>query len=361
MNLTIASKLLPVIWRMCRRKPAFLSFNVTNRCNEACLMCAVWRETLPDMQLHEIEVILTDLRRFGIKVVEVSGGEPFLRADILALLTLLDSLGFLYTTTTNAAVLTPVHLEHLAGCRGLMQLAVSLDSLDRGTYCLLRGKDLLPQVLQKIDMIVAAKMPQPVKLNMALNRLNFHEVPAVLDYAKSRGLYLSVFPVSRGTGFLHRHDDTVFNSSMEELQGQAAAFREIARLRREGEPLWEHSRFYELAAEYVLGRHMEPCGAGSLFLDLHADGTLAACVDRPNFADLRSLSISEVLPCLAGEADAVLKCSRETPCCYTCTYNISLTARHLVTFVMEAARVMLTNRKYYRGKNRTLRKGQISG
>jgi len=334
-----ARKLLHILQRMRAKEPTFVSFNVSDRCNAACPMCAVWREPGPDLPLADLERIFADLRQFGLLVVELSGGEPFMRPDIFEIFALLDRLGFLYTTTTNGTVVTTEILEGVRQAKGLLQLAISLDSLDPAVYARLRGRDLLPQVLGNIDKIAAARLPQPVKLNQTVSRHNFRETPALLEYARERGFYLSVFPVNTGHGFAHRAADPLFDATTAEREEIATLFRELARLRREGQPLWEYSGFYELAADYVLGKGTGMCDAGELYLDLRVDGRLAVCLDQPVFADLRRESMAEAWRRIAGQRDRIRACAGETPCCYTCTANLSLTASHLPAFLQETARV----------------------
>lgn len=332
-------KLLRVFRQMRRKVPTFVSFNVANRCNESCPMCAVWREPGPELPLSELERIFADLHRFGLLVVEVSGGEPFLRSDIFAIFALLDRLGYLYTTTTNGTIVTGEILQGLRQARGLLQLAVSLDSLDRHCYARLRGKDLLPQVLANLETLAAARLPRPVKLNQTVSRHNFRETLALLRFAGERGWYLSAFPVNTGDGFAHRAADPLYETTAAEREEMAALFRELACRRRAGEPLWEYSGFYDLAADYVLGRGNAPCDAGQLYLDLRADGTLAACVDQPAFADLCRESVAAAWPRLAVQRERLERCAGDTPCCYTCTANVSLTARHQLPFLLETFRM----------------------
>lgn len=345
MRLANLLKLIGIFRRMQRKEPTFVSFNVSDRCNEACPMCSVWREPGPDLPLSDLERIFADLRRFGLMVVELSGGEPFLRPDIAEIFLLLDRLGFLYTTTTNGTIVTVDLLDLLRRSEGLLQLAVSLDSLDPEVYARLRGKDLLPQVLRNLDTIAAARLPQPVKLNQTVNRHNFRETLELLRFARERGFYLSAFPVNTGHGFAHRAADPLFDATTSEREDMAAIFRELARLRRAGEPLWEYSGFYELAADYVLGKGMGMCDAGELYVDLRVDGRMAVCVDQPAFADLRNESVAAAWPRIAEQRERIRACVWETPCCYTCTANLSLTAGHLFPFLLETARVRWRRRK----------------
>lgn len=340
-----ALKILRVAGRMSRRLPTFVSFNVSNRCNEACPMCSVWREEGEELPLPEIARIFAEFKRVGFLITEVSGGEPFLRPDLFEVFSLLDRLGFLYTTTTNGTVLTADQIGRLREARGMLQLAVSLDSLNRELYRTLRGKDLLPAVLTTLERLAMAPPPQPVKLNMTLSRLNFHEVFDMVRFARARGFYLSVFPVTLGGGFAHRSDHPQFLPSQAERREMSSIFLELARLKREGAPLWEYSGFYEKAAGYLLGAPMGPCRAGELYVDLHADGFLAPCVDLPGVADLRTEGAADALKRLRQEKERVRACSEGTPCCYTCTYNLSLTAEHPFSFMRESIQSAWRNRR----------------
>jgi len=339
MNPANLFKLLTVFWRMHRGLPTFVSYNSLNACNQACPMCAVWRRDGEMLSVAELEPIFADLKRFGLKVAEISGGEPFLRKDIYQIFELLDRLGFLYTTATNGTLLTAEGIERLKGARGLLQVAFSLDSLNRERYAFLRGRDLLPRALENLELLLGSGIKAPVKINLVMNRLNFRETWDFLEFARQRGIHLSVFPVNQGDGFFHRHSDPEFVATPEERREMAGIFRELARLRRAGEPLWEYSGFYERASDYVLGKPVGPCDAGRLYLDLNADGQVAVCLDREGVGDIRREPIAELWKRLEAQAGAVKACSTDTPCFYTCTYNVSITARHQVAFLLETARV----------------------
>ena len=341
MRLRVANlvRLIRIFRRMRAKNPTFISFNVANRCNEACPMCSVWREPGPELPVPELERIFADLKRFGLMVVELSGGEPLLRPDIFEIFGLLDRLGFLYTMTTNGTVVTADVLEGVRRGKGLLQLAVSLDSLDPAVYARLRGRDLLPLVLRNLEALAAARLPRPVKLNQTVSRHNFRETLTLLRYAQERRFYLSVFPVNTGHGFAHRAADPLYDATAAEREEMAALFRELARLRREGHPLWEYSGFYELAADYVLGKGTGLCDAGALYVDLRADGGLSVCIDQPAFADLRRESVADAWPRIARQQERIRSCAADTPCCYTCTANVSLTAGHQLSFLLETARV----------------------
>lgn len=337
-------KLANAAWRMRRRALTFISFNVTNRCTQRCPMCGVWAAPCDELSVAEIAGVFSELRRAGAAVIEVSGGEPFLRSDIFEILEAFDRLGYLYTVTTNGTLLTPENVDRLGTCSGLLQLAVSLDSLDRTRYAQLRGVDSLPRVLESLNMIAAARRRLPAKLNVTMSRVNRDEILDILEFAKKRGLGISVFPVAQGAGLAHRAQDAIFTATETERREMAGLFRRLAALRRGGEPLWEYSGYYDVAADYVSGRSIGACDAGRVFLDVRANGDVAACVDLPAFASLRDGAVSQALARVEGDREHIKACAESTPCCYTCTANITETARHPLRFGVETARVWSRSR-----------------
>jgi MoaA/NifB/PqqE/SkfB family radical SAM enzyme len=331
-------KLANTAWRMRQRKPTFISFNVTNRCTQRCPMCSVWREPSDELTVDEIARIFAQLRRAGMTAVEVSGGEPFLRSDIFEILDVLDRLGFLYSVNSNGTLLTPETVDRLSSCRGLLQLAISLDSLHRERYAQLRGTDSLPTVIDNLEMLAGSSRRLPVKLNVTMSRVNRDEVLDILEFAKARGFGMSVFPVIQGASLAHRAEDAGLAADETERREMADLFRQLAEMRRAGEPLWEYSGYYDVAADYVSGRPIPGCDAGRVFLDLRANGDLAACVDLPAFASLRDASIEQAMAAVGGQREIIRACAQNTPCCYTCTANISETALHPVRFALENLR-----------------------
>ncbi len=338
-----APRVAAALWRLRRGRPTLASVNLLNRCNQACPMCAV--HTGPDvaLPLPDLERAFRALGRRGISIVELSGGEPFLRRDLPDVLALLDRIGLLYSFNTNATAVTDDGLAALARAQGLLQVAVSLDSLDRERYRVLRGRDLLPAALRGLERLRAARLPGVLKVNFAMSRHNVAETLDLLAFARARGLFLSAFPVNQGPG-VHRSDTGPFAASPEERARMAAAFEDLARRRRRGEPLWEPSAFYLTAARFLRGEPLGPCGAGRLYVDVRADGAIASCVDLPAVATLDDLEAGRAWPALDAAQSAVRACRQETPCCYTCTVNLAELAQHPVAYALETARVVLRAR-----------------
>ncbi len=80
---------LRTVWRNRRRHgssppddPRFLTYIVTFTCNARCVMCDSWQKPSPDdLSLDEISNIFSQMPRMD--GVRLSGGEPFVRRDLL--------------------------------------------------------------------------------------------------------------------------------------------------------------------------------------------------------------------------------------------------------------------------------------
>jgi MoaA/NifB/PqqE/SkfB family radical SAM enzyme len=328
-----------VVWRLGRGRLAAASVNLLNRCNQACPMCEVRGGPDVALSLEDLGRAARALRGMGVTVVELSGGEPFLRRDLPEVIRLLDATGLLYTFNTNGTAIADPGLAALRAGRGLLQVALSLDSLDRERYRLLRGSDQLDQALAGLERLRAARLPAALKVNFAMSRHNQEEAPALLAFARDRGLFLSVFPVNQGPG-AHRSSAGIFDASAEEREAMAARFEDLARLRRGGEPLWEPSAFYLAAAAFLRRAPLAACRAGELYLDLRADGAVAPCVDLPAVATLADLEAGTAAAALRAAHGAAVACRRDTPCCYTCTVNLAETGAHPLRWAVETARVL---------------------
>ncbi|MFV0625513.1 GTP 3',8-cyclase MoaA [Sphingomonas sp. ac-8] len=175
----------------------YLRISVTDRCDLRCRYCmAETMQFLPRERLMSLDEIATIAECFiarGVHKIRLSGGEPLMRGDTVALAERLgtrlarglDEL----TMTTNATRLAR-HAGALAAA-GIRRINVSLDSLDPDTFRHITRTGDLDRVL---DGIAAARDAGiAIKINMvALKGLNEHEIAPMLDWCVEQGFDLSL-------------------------------------------------------------------------------------------------------------------------------------------------------------------------
>lgn len=149
----------------------------------------VWLPKSDLLDFDEITRLTRVFASLGVSRLRLTGGEPLLRRGLPTLIRQLKGIEGIsdLALTTNALLLADAAESLLEA--GLSRLTVSLDSLDPATYERLAGQPRLDQALAGIA--AARALGFPVKLNtVVLAGENDHEVPALLDYARSVGAEL---------------------------------------------------------------------------------------------------------------------------------------------------------------------------
>lgn len=154
------------------RTHTYLRVSVTDRCNYRCTYCTPSAGFVPMsgdaiLSYEEIARIVRVVARSGVRSVRLSGGEPTVRRDIVALVRQIASVDGItdVSMTTNAHLLAP--MAHPLAAAGLRRVNVSLDTLDPVQFRRLTHTGDLPCVLAGIDAAISAGLV-PVKLNAVI-------------------------------------------------------------------------------------------------------------------------------------------------------------------------------------------------
>jgi len=146
----------------------YLRLAVTDRCNLRCFYCMPeegidWLSRKELMSYEEMLRACALLVKMGIEKIRITGGEPFVRKDIMPFLKDLSRLPGLQeiTLTTNGVLTTPLvpELKKL----GIRSVNLSLDTLDRNRFFTITRRDELPAVLATMDQLLLHQIK--VKLN----------------------------------------------------------------------------------------------------------------------------------------------------------------------------------------------------
>jgi molybdenum cofactor biosynthesis protein A len=141
----------PTLYDNHGRPLTYLRLAVTDRCNLRCFYCMPEEGVryLPKSKLlsyEEMERLVRVLVGMGIRKVRLTGGEPFVRQNLMGFierLAVLDGLDEIALTTNG--VLTEPHLPRLREL-GVRQVNLSLDTLDRQRFYDITRRDEFPVV-----------------------------------------------------------------------------------------------------------------------------------------------------------------------------------------------------------------------
>ena len=124
----------------------YLRLAVTDRCNLRCFYCMPEEgiKYLPKKELltfEEIERLVKIVASLGISKIRLTGGEPFVRTDLMDLIRKIksvDGINDLHITTNG--ILTGPHIAELK-LLGIASINLSLDTLDRERFKSIARRD----------------------------------------------------------------------------------------------------------------------------------------------------------------------------------------------------------------------------
>ena len=136
------------------------------------------------MTTAEMLRVCSVLVQSGIEKIRITGGEPFVRKDIMPFLSDLSKLrGLNELTITTNGVLTAPHIPDLKKL-GIRSVNLSLDTLDRNRFFAITHRDELPAVLDTLDQLLHHGIE--VKMNaVVMEGKNIQDIIPLVQLTKS--------------------------------------------------------------------------------------------------------------------------------------------------------------------------------
>ena len=157
--------------------PVNVTWEITRQCNLSCHHCLSSEKMAScrsEMTLDQCRAFIDDLCRIKVFQVNIGGGEPFLRRDILDILAYAHQKGLVTCVSTNGTQIDDALAENLAAME-LLYLQVSLDGATAETNDQIRGAGTFVQALAGIDCLNRAGFAN-LSINTVVTRLNFMEI-----------------------------------------------------------------------------------------------------------------------------------------------------------------------------------------
>ena len=157
----------------------YICFEVSAICNMDCKFCfAQWRENKKHLPLEKVLKIIDKLKEFGIQAINLTGGDPLLRNDILEICKYCKNKGVMTIISTNGIEL----LKNKEILEYIDSINLPLDSFNPETHnkmrpCAVESHHKL--VLELIDYINKNYPNVKIKINTMVSKLNINEVEKI--------------------------------------------------------------------------------------------------------------------------------------------------------------------------------------
>ena len=170
------------------RKINYLRLAVTDRCNLRCNYCMPseginFAKHDKLFTIEELSVLSGILVEQGIDKIRITGGEPFVRKDLMVLLRNLSLLEGLkdISITTNATLIGP-YIDELKRL-GIKNINVSLDAINRETFERITRRDNYDVVHNNLIRLITEGFN--VRINfIALEHQNIQDILPILELMK---------------------------------------------------------------------------------------------------------------------------------------------------------------------------------
>src|SRR5512136_75219 len=192
-------------------RPEAISLEVTRRCIAKCLMCNIWRmPAVPELVAADWLKLLESPVLSELKELDITGGEPFLRNDIVELLLGIGSLKSTHlkrlcsvAITTNGFLTDKVLKDVGAAIAPLEQAGVTLvfacgfDAVGEVHDRIRNFKGGWERLNTTIEGLKALREKHPslvLGIKTTITRYNIDELERVCQYADDKGLFTIISP-----------------------------------------------------------------------------------------------------------------------------------------------------------------------
>lgn len=324
------------------QSPVYVQWAVTKRCNLNCRMCNSNRSRRGERELglDDVTRLADVLAQMGIGVFILTGGEPFVRSDLVDVCRTFVERGIVPRLQTNGILADEDRLRQLVDL-GLGELTLSLDSLNEELQDDINGRPgTWRQTIEALAR-VSRILPRVANLsgvNVVVSKRNVHEVPQVVRFIDAIGFYASVIPVHvshrRGQGFIIRRPASEFAFGPDDFQTVDRLYGTLVDMKRRGVRIQNSLRFLRESPDFLKHGHTQwRCDSPRLFFSISPSGGFLPCVDipyeRPMLDDafLRDWRSGEI----AREiAPLVQKCPG---CMYACWPEVTYACSDFMTFL----------------------------
>ncbi len=168
--------------------PRLIFWEVTKGCNLRCIHCRATATELSsplDLPTAKALNVIEQVSQYASPILVLSGGEPLFRADIFQLARYATDRGLRVALATNGTQVSKEIARKIVDA-GVRRVSISLDGACAATHDAFRGiPGAFDAALRGFRNLKEVGMS--VQINTTIARHNAHELPAVLELARTIG------------------------------------------------------------------------------------------------------------------------------------------------------------------------------
>ena len=286
---------------MKKDKLEILAVSLTNRCNLKCIYCGRNENKNNEESLkkeltnEEWLNIFKDAKKLGLRTVNMTGGEIFIRNKTIDLIEQTVALGIKVTLETNGTIITKEKIDRLSKIKDDVSVSISLDGINESTNDLTRGKGAFALAWETINRL--SEKGIKLRIITVLSKNNYNEIPQLAETIHEKmklGFRLLPTIVEYGRGIDANSSEGIPYKDVKKLMDDF--YFDFLRRHPDDTDLNVELNFALMPPEIY--RH-NLCSWGRSMLGIGFDGTVALChVSSDNemfqFDNIRNTSLKDI-------------------------------------------------------------------
>ena len=272
--------------------PLYVQFYVTARCNLRCQQCNVIyaNADMEECTTEQALRVAENLAAIGTSIVLLTGGEPFIRRDIIQIAEGFMANGVHPRLQTNGLA-TFEELERMAEI-GAHDISISLDSLVPALQDTINGgyDESWFEAIKKVAHINQV-FPEDsfCAFGCVLAPSNIDEIVPLIHFATKIGWWVSLVPAHESDPTRPRSFSTFDPAllfSPDDYPRVRAVLDQVRAMKRQGFNLYDSDEYLDDIYRYITGnpirwrrRNENVCDSPNLYFAIQPNGEMAVCCD----------------------------------------------------------------------------------
>ena len=272
---------------MTGNRPTTLLAELTHRCPLHCPYCSNPLELAgadSELTTDEWKRVLTQARELGVLQLGLSGGEPLVRKDLVALAEHAHGLGLYTTLVTSGVGLTRARAEALREA-GLEHIQISIQDCDPDMADRIAGMQARPQKDAAVRLV--RELGFAFTINAVLHRANLDRVGDIIELAGTLGADRLELANTQYYGWALVNRQALLPTAAQVAAAQAVADEAIRRYRGRMQIIYVLPDYHET--------YPKPCygGWGNVYIVVAPDGRTLPCHGATHITTLQFDSVRD--------------------------------------------------------------------
>lgn len=244
-------------------------WEITNECNYSCEYCifsSTGKKPRGELSFDNVVHTLEQLKNYGFNYIKFTGGEPFIREDMLAILKETKRLGFQFDISTNASFIDETISKQLSELESHF-IHVSLDGFDLASHESVRGKKSYHKTLNGLNELI--KYNKNIRLGCVIHANNEYHLEKVVLLANQFQVKEIIFSMMVPLGRMDKKSHSIANQSPQELidiiESLVSDYTKISH------------NLHSNVQPILFNKNSKVCPGGRDFLFIDSIGTVSPC------------------------------------------------------------------------------------